>query len=166
MYHYQFDDKLTDTQGYIARDDVKKEIIVACRGSIQLQDFLTGLSSLRSFLLVIDFTIRCRPGFRSGGLLVTRGVWNKRGQGAPGLSSSFQQHLLDRDLYGQGTACRTPNLLTHINGPFPRWRPRFPRRHFACYELPGRSAKDVYLRTAENGELGICVACRETRWCR
>ena len=38
----KFNDIGTDTQGYIARDDSRKEIIVSFRGSIQLQDFVTG----------------------------------------------------------------------------------------------------------------------------
>ncbi|THH07250.1 hypothetical protein EW145_g3508 [Phellinidium pouzarii] len=44
----QFSDKPTNTQGYITRDDDRKEIIVAYRGSIQLQDFVTDLD----FILV------------------------------------------------------------------------------------------------------------------
>ena len=35
-------DLITDTHGYVARDDTRKEIVVAFRGSIQLQDFITG----------------------------------------------------------------------------------------------------------------------------
>ncbi|KAH8111918.1 alpha/beta-hydrolase [Phellopilus nigrolimitatus] len=37
----QFNDDATNTQGYVARDDGRKEIVVAYRGSIQLQDFVT-----------------------------------------------------------------------------------------------------------------------------
>ncbi|KAH8111929.1 alpha/beta-hydrolase [Phellopilus nigrolimitatus] len=44
----QFNDDATNTQGYVARDDDRKEIIVAYRGSIQLQDFVTDLD----FILV------------------------------------------------------------------------------------------------------------------
>ncbi|EJD04680.1 alpha/beta-hydrolase [Fomitiporia mediterranea MF3/22] len=39
----QFNEDSTNTQGYITRDDDLKEIIVAYRGSIQLQDFITDL---------------------------------------------------------------------------------------------------------------------------
>lgn len=42
----KFNDIGTNTQGYIARDDTNKQIIVAYRGSIQLQDFITGMSSI------------------------------------------------------------------------------------------------------------------------
>lgn len=41
----QFSDLVTNTQGFIARDDNRKEIVVAYRGSLQLQDFLTGDNS-------------------------------------------------------------------------------------------------------------------------
>ncbi|KDR80831.1 hypothetical protein GALMADRAFT_153251 [Galerina marginata CBS 339.88] len=37
----QIDDRKTDTQGFIARDDSKKEIVVAMRGTSSLQDFRT-----------------------------------------------------------------------------------------------------------------------------
>lgn len=37
----QFSNSATDTQGYVARDDVRKEIIVALRGTSNLQDFYT-----------------------------------------------------------------------------------------------------------------------------
>ncbi|KAI5117183.1 hypothetical protein M0805_008162 [Coniferiporia weirii] len=47
----QFNDVLTNTQGYIARDDSREEIIVAYRGSIQLQDFVTDLD-----FLLVDFS--------------------------------------------------------------------------------------------------------------
>ena len=40
----KFNDIGTNTQGYITRDDTNKQIIVAYRGSIQLQDFITGKS--------------------------------------------------------------------------------------------------------------------------
>ncbi|KAJ6598584.1 alpha/beta-hydrolase [Mycena sp. CBHHK59/15] len=36
----QFDESSTDTQGFVARDDTKKEIVVAWRGSSAVQDFL------------------------------------------------------------------------------------------------------------------------------
>ncbi|KAJ7122136.1 Alpha/Beta hydrolase protein, partial [Mycena epipterygia] len=36
----QFDVSSTDTQGFVARDDTKKEIVVAWRGSSAVQDFL------------------------------------------------------------------------------------------------------------------------------
>lgn len=37
----EFNNTLTDTQGYVARDDANKEIIVALRGSSSIEDFLT-----------------------------------------------------------------------------------------------------------------------------
>lgn len=46
-----FDESSTNTQGYIARDDNRKEIIVAYRGSIQLQDFVTDLE-----FALVDYT--------------------------------------------------------------------------------------------------------------
>ncbi|KAI5120004.1 hypothetical protein M0805_008465 [Coniferiporia weirii] len=39
----QFSVDSTNTQGFIARDDTKQEIVVAYRGSIQFQDFITDL---------------------------------------------------------------------------------------------------------------------------
>ncbi|KAJ7922911.1 alpha/beta-hydrolase, partial [Mycena leptocephala] len=36
-----FNDSRTDTQGFIARDDTRKEIVVALRGSTSAQDFVT-----------------------------------------------------------------------------------------------------------------------------
>jgi len=42
----QFSNIATNTQGFIARDDTRKEIVVSYRGSIQLQDFLTDVEIL------------------------------------------------------------------------------------------------------------------------
>ena len=39
----QIVNNLTQTQGFVARDDMKKEIIVAFAGSEQIQDALTGV---------------------------------------------------------------------------------------------------------------------------
>ena len=38
----KFTDTPTGTQGFIARDDTRKEIVVSFRGTFQLQDFDTG----------------------------------------------------------------------------------------------------------------------------
>ncbi|KAG5641518.1 hypothetical protein DXG03_004823 [Asterophora parasitica] len=42
----KFNHLLSDTQGYIARDDTRKEIVVAFRGSTSPKDFLTDASIL------------------------------------------------------------------------------------------------------------------------
>ncbi|KAL5510976.1 hypothetical protein ACEPAG_3695 [Sanghuangporus baumii] len=55
-----FDESSTNTQGYIARDDTRKEIIVAFRGSIQLQDFVTDLTAW-----LVDFS---SPGVSTEGI--------------------------------------------------------------------------------------------------
>lgn len=39
----QFTDLLTDTQGFIARDDTRKEIVVAFRGTQQITNIFTGV---------------------------------------------------------------------------------------------------------------------------
>ena len=45
----EFNDITTSTEGFIARDDTRNEIIVSFRGSFELQDFDTGsMCSLRS----------------------------------------------------------------------------------------------------------------------
>lgn len=42
----EFSNNLTDTQGFIARDDTRQEIIVSLRGSTTLQDYLTDVDIL------------------------------------------------------------------------------------------------------------------------
>ncbi|PAV15548.1 voltage-gated potassium channel [Pyrrhoderma noxium] len=61
-----FDESSTNTQGYVARDDDRQEIIVAFRGSIQLQDFVTDLE-----FALVDYS---SPGVSdTGGVQVHQG---------------------------------------------------------------------------------------------
>lgn len=60
----QLNSASTNTQGYIARDDTNKQIIVAFRGSLQLQDFVIGLSFQLIRVLV---TLTVHPPCRSPG---------------------------------------------------------------------------------------------------
>jgi hypothetical protein len=48
----QFEDKLTDTQGFIARDDERKEIVVSFRGSEHPFDFFLGMNHSILFVRV------------------------------------------------------------------------------------------------------------------
>ena len=47
--HYQIHDTLTDTQGIVARDDSRKEIIVSFRGSEHPIDFVVGMFNFNIF---------------------------------------------------------------------------------------------------------------------
>jgi len=67
----QFSSGATDTQGFIARDDTNKQIIVSMRGSQQAQDFLTD-SEITLIPLV-------SPGVSGGGAHAHEGfltAWN------------------------------------------------------------------------------------------
>ncbi|TFK42120.1 alpha/beta-hydrolase [Crucibulum laeve] len=91
----------TDTQGFVARDDTKKEIVVALRGSSSIADFVTDAS-----VLLVPFT---SPGVNAPtGTLVHTGfltAWNSVASGViatvsaqlaahPGYSIATSGHSL------------------------------------------------------------------------
>jgi predicted lipase len=53
----QFSNKITDTQGYVARDDSRKEIVVALRGSSSTADAITDISIILVPLITGNKTI-------------------------------------------------------------------------------------------------------------
>lgn len=50
----QFANNLTQTQGFITRDDTRKEIIVAFAGSEQIEDALTGNIATTTIIITIN----------------------------------------------------------------------------------------------------------------
>ncbi|KLO08038.1 alpha/beta-hydrolase [Schizopora paradoxa] len=90
----QFSDVATNTQGHIARDDSRQEIVVAYRGSLQLQDFLTDADFAQT-----QFST---PGLSSGqvnGVFVHQGFLVALNSVASLVTSAVAQQLDEHPNY-------------------------------------------------------------------
>ncbi|TFK53449.1 alpha/beta-hydrolase [Heliocybe sulcata] len=82
----EFSNAITDTQGYIARDDSRKEIIVALRGSTSVQDALTDSED--------DLIPYTSPGVSPpAGSTVHMGFLTAWNSVAPGVISAVRSQL-------------------------------------------------------------------------
>ncbi|KLO05078.1 alpha/beta-hydrolase [Schizopora paradoxa] len=64
----QFSDLVTNTQGFIARDDSRKEIVVSYRGSLQAQDFLTDVD-----IILVPFSSQGVSSVQTNGVTAHQG---------------------------------------------------------------------------------------------
>ncbi|KAJ6570982.1 alpha/beta-hydrolase [Mycena vulgaris] len=87
----------TDTQGFIARDDTRKEIVVSLRGSTSVQDFVTD-----SELTLVPFV---SPGVNAPGALV-------RDHRAHWLPDCLELGGIQRDFDGEGASRGASRLST------------------------------------------------------
>ncbi|KAJ2934195.1 hypothetical protein H1R20_g2933, partial [Candolleomyces eurysporus] len=72
VYVSRISDLWTDTQGFIARDDKKKEIVVVLRGSVSIQNYITDISIFLT-PLVVRGVIEKEPARVHSGFL---NAWN------------------------------------------------------------------------------------------
>lgn len=82
----QFSDIPTNTQGFIVRDDSRKEIVVSFRGSFQLQDFVTGTIYLILFNFMSEEMMKYKNLFADVDLILQ--PFN-----SPGISASLTKSV-------------------------------------------------------------------------
>lgn len=141
----------TDTQGYLFRDDTAKELILAFRGTSDLQDFAVDLNqTLIPYESVgISGCDGCQVRFSTVLLSIVLILLGPRR-----IRDSMELCLLRSYRLYQHTNDVPFRIHTHSHRPFSRWSSRFTRISITGRHRHGHL--HLYLRPTTNGESSIC----------
>lgn len=111
-------DKVTGTDGMIVRDDKRKEIVVAFRGTSELTDAITGEIKCRLTVVLTSFHRRYSVHPCSSSFHWTR--WHGQRKSSSWIPGRLQRCGLGCSTHSARSISSTPFIQDYCHGTFPR----------------------------------------------